>query len=52
MNYYRKSVNNTVNDVKLKMQMGALTLKITENINKINDLLEVDESIKKDIVDN
>ena len=37
MNYYRKSVNNTVNDVKLKMQMGALTLKITENINKIND---------------
>ena len=34
------------------MQMGALTLKITENINKINDLLEVDKSIKKDIVDN
>ena len=26
MNYYRKSINNTVNDVKLKMQMGALTL--------------------------
>ena len=52
MNYYRKSINNTVNDVKLKMQMGALTLKITENINKINDLLEVDKSIKKDTVDN
>ena len=52
MNYYRKRVNNTVNDVKLKMQMGALTLKITENINKINDLLEIDKSIKKDIVDN
>ena len=52
MNYYRKSINNTVNDVKLKMQMGALTLKITENINKINDLLEVDKSIEKDTVDN
>ena len=52
MNYYRKSVNNTVDDVKLKMQMGDLTLKITENINKINNVLEVDKSIKKDIVDN
>ena len=52
MNYYRKPINNTVNDVKLKMQIGALTLKITENINKINDLLKVDEDIKKDIVDN
>ena len=38
MNYYRK----TVNDVKLKMQMAAFTLKLSENINKINDLLEVD----------
>ena len=27
-------------------------VKITENINKINDLLEVDKNIKKDIVDN
>ena len=52
MNYYRKTVNNTDNDVKLKMQIGALTVKITENINKINDLLEVDKNIKKDIVDN
>ena len=52
MNYYRKTVNNTANDVKLKMQIGALTAKITENINKINDLLEVDKNIKKDIVDN
>ena len=50
--YYRKTVNNTTNDVKLKMQIGALTVKITENINKINDLLEVDKNIKKDIVDN
>ena len=52
MNYYRKTVNNTANDVKLKMQIGALTVKITENDNKINDLLEVDENIKKDIVNN
>ena len=52
MNYYRKTVNNTVNDVKLKMQIGALTVKITENIDKIKDLLEVDKNIKKDIVDN
>ena len=50
--YYRKPINKTVNDVKLKMQIGILTVKITENINKINDLLEVDKNIKKDIVDN
>ena len=24
--YYRKTVNNTANDVKLKMQIGALKL--------------------------
>ena len=52
MNYYRKTVNNTVNDVKLKMQMAAFILKLSENINKINDLLEVDKNIKKDIVNN
>ena len=34
------------------MQIGALTVRITENINKINDLLEVDKNIKKDISDN
>ena len=50
--YYRKPINKTVNDVKLRMQIGALTVKITENINKINDLLEVDKDIKKDIVNN
>ena len=50
--YYRKAVNNTANDVKLKMQIDTLTVKITENINKINDLLEVDKNIKKNIVDN
>ena len=45
MNYYRKSADNTANDVKLKMQIGALTVKISENINKINDLFEVDKDI-------
>ena len=52
MNYYRKPINKIVDDVKLKMQLGALTLKISENNNKIDDLLKVDENIKKDIVDN
>ena len=50
--YYRKTVNNTANDVKLKMQMAAFTLILSENINKINDLLEVDKNIKKDIDNN
>ena len=52
MNYYRKTVNNTVNDVKLKILKAAFTLKLIENINKINDLLEVDKNIKKDTVNN
>ena len=52
MNYYRKPIEKTINDVKLKTQIGALTVKITENINKINDLLEVDKDIKKDVSDN
>ncbi len=52
MNYYRKLIEKTINDVKLKMQIGALTVRITENINKINDLLEVDKDIKKDVSDN
>ena len=50
--YYRKPINKTVDDVKLKMQMGALTLKLSENNNKIDDLLEVDKNIEKDIADN
>ena len=52
MNYYRKPIEKTINDVKLKMQIGALTNKIAENINKINDLLEVDKNIKKDVSHN
>ena len=50
--YYRKPINKTVDDVKLKMQIGILAVKITENINKINNLLEVDKNIKKNFVDN
>ena len=50
--YYRKPIDRTVNDVKLKMQIGALTLKLSENINKINNILEVDKNIKKDIEKN
>ena len=52
MNYYRKPINKTVDDVKLKMQIGALTLKLSENNNKIDNLLNVDKSIKKDVSDN
>ena len=52
MNYYRKNVNNTTNDLKLKMQMAAFTLKLSENSNKIDDLLKADKNIKKDITDN
>ena len=50
--YYRKTVNKVVNDVKLKMQLGALTLKLNENNNKIDDLIGVDKNIKKDISSN
>ena len=50
--YYRKPINKVANDVKLKMQLGALTLKLSENNNKIDNLLEVDKNIKKDIADN
>ena len=52
MNYYRKPINKVVNDVKLKIQLGALTLKLNENNNKINDLIGVDKNIKKDISTN
>ena len=52
MNYYRKPIEKTVNDVKSKMKIAALTLKLSENNNKIDDLLYVDKNIKKDIGDN
>ena len=52
MNYYRKTVNKVVNDVKLKMQLAAITLKLNENNKKIDDLIGVDKNIKKDILNN
>ena len=52
MNYYRKPIDKVANDVKLKMQLGALTLKTSENNNKIDDLIGVDKNIKKDIASN
>ena len=51
MNYYRKNVDNIVNNLKLKMQMAAFTLKLSENNDKIDDLLEVDKDIKKNVSD-
>ena len=50
--YYRKNVNDTVNDIKLKTQIGILTLKLSESNDKIDYLLEVDKNIKKDVGDN
>ena len=52
MNYYRKNVDNTTNDLKLKMQMAAFTLKVSENNDKMDDLLKANKDIKKDITDN
>ena len=52
MNYYRKPINKVANDVKFKMQLGALTLKISEDNNKIDSLIDVDRNIKKDISSN
>ena len=39
MNYYRKTVNNVVDNIKLKMQIGALTLKLRENNGNISSNL-------------
>ena len=52
MNYYRKNIDNTANNLKLKMQMAAFTLKVSENNDKIDDLLKANKDIKKDITDN
>ena len=52
MNYYRKPINKVIDNVKLKMQLGALTLKLSENNNKIDDLIGVDKNIKKDVFNN
>ena len=39
MNYYRKTVNNVVDNIKLKMQIDALTLKLSENNGNISSNL-------------
>ena len=52
MNYYRKPINKVFDDVKLEMQLGALTLKISENNDKIDSLLAVDKNIIKDVSNN
>ena len=52
MNYYRKNVDNTTNDLKFKMQMAAFALKVSENNDKMDDLLKDNKDIKKDITDN
>ena len=52
MNYYRKPINKVIDDIKLKMQLGALTLKLSENNKKIDDLIGVDKNIKNDISSN
>ena len=45
MNYYRKTVNNVVDNVKLKMQIGALTLKLSESEGNISsNLTKIDNN--------
>ena len=45
MDYYRKPINKVTNDLKLKMRMAALTLKITENANKLDQIkLDINEN--------
>ena len=51
MNYYRKTVDKVVHNIKLKMQIAALTLKITEN-NKIDNLIQKDNEINKNLQNN
>ena len=52
MNYYRKTVDNVVDNVKLKMQMGALTLKLSENNGNISFNLSKINTNKSDISSN
>ena len=52
MNYYRKPIDKVIDDVKSKMGLSALTLKIFENNKKVDDLIGVDKNIKNDISSN
>ena len=52
MNYFRKTVDNVVDNVKLKMQMGALTLKLSENNGNISSNLSKINTNTSDISNN
>ena len=52
MNYYRKTVDNVVDNVKLKMQMGALTLKLSENNGNISSNLSKINTNRDNITSN
>ena len=52
MNYYRKTVDNVVDNVKLKMQMGALTLKLSENNGNISSNTLLIDTNKNNISSN
>ena len=52
MNYYRKNVNKVIDDVKLKMQLGAITLKLSENNNNISSNLSKINTNTSDISNN
>ena len=52
MNYYRKTVDNTANDLKLKMQIGALTLKLSENNGNISSNTSLIDTNKNNISSN
>ena len=49
MNYYRKNVDNVVDNVKLKMQIGALTLKLNENNGNISSNTSLIDANKNNI---
>ena len=52
MNYYRKPINKAIDDIKLKMQMGALTLKLSENNGNISSNLSKINTNASDISSN
>ena len=49
MNYYRKPIDKIANDVKLKMGLSALTLKLSENNKKIDTNTSNIDEIKDDL---
>ena len=52
MNYYRKPINKVIDDVKLKMQLGAITLKLSENNNDISSNTSLIDTNKNNISSN